>query len=299
MAEKITIIKCPACGASLSVKGDKKRIVCDFCDTEIILNNENEHIYKHIDEAELKKAETERLIKLKENGVFDDSRINAQGAKESIETLMDSIATIKTELDEENPKRVILLTKLINTYKVPNDKKELILACNMIRSVYDDEDDEVKNCWKNKYKEIKLKAQTSFPNDKEVKSAVGKLTRKVYAFYIGFGLLALIPVLCFGIAGICILASHLNVPDPPSPEYTIYLEEGSSYFTGKKYWEVEDYFKDKGFESVTSYGLGNLITGWVTKENTVKKVTIDGRDEFDGHKWYIPTMPVVISYNSF
>ena len=66
MAEKITEIKCPACGASLSVETGKKQIVCEYCDTTIFLNNDNEKINRNIDEAEIKKSENEKIIKLKE-----------------------------------------------------------------------------------------------------------------------------------------------------------------------------------------------------------------------------------------
>ena len=39
-----------------------------------MLDNENEHIYRHIDEAEIKRAETEQLIKLKELEISEKIR---------------------------------------------------------------------------------------------------------------------------------------------------------------------------------------------------------------------------------
>ena len=38
---------------------------CSYCGAKIIVNNENEYIYRHIDEAELTQAETDRLVELK------------------------------------------------------------------------------------------------------------------------------------------------------------------------------------------------------------------------------------------
>ena len=78
MAEKMITIKCPACGASLSAKTGEKQIVCEYCDTKILLNNENEHIYKHVDEAELKKAETEQLLKIKQMEMKEKQMLEKQ-----------------------------------------------------------------------------------------------------------------------------------------------------------------------------------------------------------------------------
>ena len=59
-------IKCPECGASLEIEEGRTSAFCTYCGAKIILNNENEHIIRHIDEAGIKQAETERLIRLKE-----------------------------------------------------------------------------------------------------------------------------------------------------------------------------------------------------------------------------------------
>lgn len=59
-------IKCPDCNASLELVQGRNTVFCQYCGAKIILFNENEHVYKHIDEAGIKYAETERIIKLKE-----------------------------------------------------------------------------------------------------------------------------------------------------------------------------------------------------------------------------------------
>ena len=66
MAINVKAIKCPSCGANLSYEEGREKMFCSFCGTAIVLTNENEHIYRHIDEAEIKQAETERMIRLKE-----------------------------------------------------------------------------------------------------------------------------------------------------------------------------------------------------------------------------------------
>lgn len=66
MAIGIYTIKCPECGASLDVEEGRKNLFCSYCGSKVMINNENEHIYRHIDEARIKEAEIEREIKLKQ-----------------------------------------------------------------------------------------------------------------------------------------------------------------------------------------------------------------------------------------
>ncbi|SEL86035.1 hypothetical protein SAMN04487770_11946 [Butyrivibrio sp. ob235] len=59
-------VKCPECGANLSIENGRESAFCSYCGAKVIVNNENEHIYRNIDEARIKEAETDRLIKLKQ-----------------------------------------------------------------------------------------------------------------------------------------------------------------------------------------------------------------------------------------
>ena len=65
MAIKVYSVKCPECSASLPIEEGRKQMFCSYCGAKIIVNNENEYIYRHIDEAELTQAETDRLVELK------------------------------------------------------------------------------------------------------------------------------------------------------------------------------------------------------------------------------------------
>lgn len=73
MAITIKTIKCPECGASLDIEEGRNQCFCTYCGCKIALSNENEYIYRHIDEAEVKfaeaeakHAETEQILKLKQ-----------------------------------------------------------------------------------------------------------------------------------------------------------------------------------------------------------------------------------------
>lgn len=65
MAMKVISVKCPECGASLPIEEGRTQMFCSYCGSNIIITNENEYIYRYIDEAEIKKAETENTIKMR------------------------------------------------------------------------------------------------------------------------------------------------------------------------------------------------------------------------------------------
>ena len=69
-------MKCPACGADLEVKEGRTFCYCQYCGTKVMLQNENEYVYRHIDEAGLRRAETERMVRMKELEVEEEQRKN-------------------------------------------------------------------------------------------------------------------------------------------------------------------------------------------------------------------------------
>ena len=81
MAVKFTAVKCPECGANLEVEEGRTQMFCSYCGTKIIMTNENEHIYRHIDEAGMKQAETDRLVQIKKMEIIERKRASAEKAK--------------------------------------------------------------------------------------------------------------------------------------------------------------------------------------------------------------------------
>ena len=66
MAIKFISAKCPDCGATLEIEEGRKQIFCSYCGAKVMLQNDNEYIYRHIDEASVKQAEADRMIRLRE-----------------------------------------------------------------------------------------------------------------------------------------------------------------------------------------------------------------------------------------
>lgn len=76
--KKILNLKCPNCKASLEFKEKRDVMFCEYCGAKLLLDNENEYVYRLIDEADVKRAETEQSVKLKEMELKEKERENNQ-----------------------------------------------------------------------------------------------------------------------------------------------------------------------------------------------------------------------------
>lgn len=66
MAITFNSVKCPECGANLPVEKGRERLFCSYCGTQVIITNENEHIYRYIDEAGMVQADNSKEIRMRE-----------------------------------------------------------------------------------------------------------------------------------------------------------------------------------------------------------------------------------------
>ena len=66
MSIKLFVVKCPECGAHLDVEEGRRQLFCSYCGAKVIISNENEYIYREVDEARIVEAEVNERIRLKE-----------------------------------------------------------------------------------------------------------------------------------------------------------------------------------------------------------------------------------------
>lgn len=80
MSVKLITLKCPECGSFLDIEEGREFIYCSYCGAKVLIDNDNEHIYRHIDEAGIKHEETERVVRLKEMEMAEKKREAAHKA---------------------------------------------------------------------------------------------------------------------------------------------------------------------------------------------------------------------------
>lgn len=64
--KSIIALRCPSCGAEISIEKGHETLFCQYCGTKILINDENETTTRHINEAEMIRANTERQIALQQ-----------------------------------------------------------------------------------------------------------------------------------------------------------------------------------------------------------------------------------------
>ena len=72
----------------------------------------------------------------------------------------------------------------------------------------------------------------------------------------------------------------------------------STDYIGKNYSEASQEMKACGFKNIQSKPLGDLLTGWFTKENTIESITIDGNSFAKGKIYDGSKSIVLIKYHS-
>ncbi len=81
MSVRLISVKCPECGATLNVEENREQAFCSYCGTKVLLHNENEHIFRHIDEAGVKQAETDLIVRMKQMEFAEKKRADAEKTK--------------------------------------------------------------------------------------------------------------------------------------------------------------------------------------------------------------------------
>ena len=78
MSIQFVTIRCPECGADLQIEEGRPHAFCTYCGAKVIIANDNEHIYRTIDEAGVKHAETERILRLRELELEEKEKLRSR-----------------------------------------------------------------------------------------------------------------------------------------------------------------------------------------------------------------------------
>lgn len=96
--------------------------------------------------------------------------------------------------------------------------------------------------------------------------------------------------LCFLLAACGSTDDHSGEAKTPS---------GSSIMNGRDYESVVSDFEEHGFTNIKLEKIEDLITGWLTDDGEVERVTVGGDEDYSPDKWVPSDIEVVIYYHTF
>lgn len=74
---------------------------------------------------------------------------------------------------------------------------------------------------------------------------------------------------------------------------------GSEDYKNSNYKQTVKELEKSGYENVKTKAIDDLITGWLTKDGEVEKVTVDGKESFDEKDRFDPDVKIIVSYHTF
>lgn len=98
---------------------------------------------------------------------------------------------------------------------------------------------------------------------------------------------------------ICICAALFGESSEAGHEGEAKIPAASSALSGIDYEDAIRKFEKSGFTNIQTKRLDDLITGWMTKEGEVERVSIGGDTEFSADTWVPADIEVVITYHAF
>lgn len=79
---KMISVKCPECGANISIENDRKFCFCQYCGTKVMMDDGSAtYTYRKVDEARIKEAELKQAVRLKELEIEENKRQAAEKTK--------------------------------------------------------------------------------------------------------------------------------------------------------------------------------------------------------------------------
>lgn len=231
MAVTFTSVKCPECGADLPIEEGRSSVFCSYCGARVLVTNENEftynYNYRHIDEAGIKKAETDRMVRLRELDL-----------------------TEKTDSNRKLLTNIWLVVSLIL----------IVIAVILMLS----------------------KGNDSMPG------WAGGFLFLCYA--------------CFPIIGGGAFLVFKVIPEKENEKAVIRaggvrFPRGLEPFDGKNYEVVLKSLESAGFNNITCINMHDLTLGIFQKPGKIERITIDGKVIPSGGKFYMPDVPITITYH--
>lgn len=248
MAITLNSLKCPECGASLPVEEGCRHIFCAFCGASIAITNDHEFIFRNIDEAGIKQAETDRVVGL------------SQSETERMVGLRQAETEREIMFRRDETKRMVELKKLeLEEKKMAEIKNAKALKGRIIVI-------------------LGLIAVIAFV------IACNSGNGNSPGYIVGSVSVIILLLVCLEWHP----EEKVYVERKQEREIKVRVPNGLYEYEKKNYSAIEKLFRSAGFKNITCVPLEDLTLGWFKKPGTVESITVNGRgvtagEEFSQH----------------
>ena len=90
-----------------------------------------------------------------------------------------------------------------------------------------------------------------------------------------------------------------SVASNPAVGNTVAMPESASELKGDNYQDVVTKLQAAGFANIETTTIDDLITGWLTKDGEVERVSVNGETDFSSRSRYPRDARIVIAYHTF
>mgnify|MGYP004446188483 CR=1 FL=1 len=94
MAISIISVKFPECGATLDIEEGSRQRYCQFCGSKLLIDNDNEFVYRTVNDADIIRAKTERMAREKQLEIAEKEREAKKAKNEKIKTVAIKLSLI-------------------------------------------------------------------------------------------------------------------------------------------------------------------------------------------------------------
>jgi len=175
--------------------------------------------------------------------------------------------------------------------KVNEDLKKI--SCNYCGSEFLVDDGSTTHIYRKideaRIKESEIKDKISA---RELEYKERKEKRDNISIFISFGILILMMLFCLA------MSAYFEKKSIPN-ENEVKVPVSAKIFERENYEQVIRELEDIGFENIESNALEDLVTGWVTKDGAVEKVSINGDTQFDEGDIFPKDASVIVTYHTF
>ena len=105
--------------------------------------------------------------------------------------------------------------------------------------------------------------------------------------------------LLFSIAIVCVIISIIFTQIEKPSQNEVAIPMSSNEYEGDNYSQVLSELENAGFMNVQLVEKADLVTGWITKEGDVERVSINGDYDFDAGDVFPKDAKVIITYHTF